>query len=65
MLEFPIFWSHRKYDFDDFSEINLKVEWFKLHAYHFLAKAQGSGKENETVSFLRHRLVAAYAELRR
>ena len=40
MLELPIFWSHRKTDASDHTDINMRVELMRFRAYAWLASSR-------------------------
>jgi hypothetical protein len=63
MLELPIFWSHRKSDTHEHSDINLRVELMRIKAYSYLASCRFGEGNPATWEALRERLLQTYREL--
>jgi glycosyltransferase involved in cell wall biosynthesis len=63
MLEYPIYWSHRKSDMNAKSDINIQVELFRILSYAYLSDCNKSGRDLQRISFLRDRLKSIYHEL--
>ncbi len=63
MLELPVFWSHRKADGTDRSDINLRVELMRLRAYSFLASSRYGWSDPKIWSKYRAQIQHRYRDL--
>ena len=63
ILEYPIYWSHRKSDMNPKSDINIQVELFKILSYAYLSDCNKSVRDLQRIGFLRDRLKSIYHEL--
>ena len=63
MIELPMFWSRRKSDATDESDVRLRVELMRILAYAAAANDRFGDGDRATWTKQRQRLIATYAEL--